>query len=166
MRYLLFCLACLPATALAQQAPNTVDPQKFELRFRAADMNGDGRLSREEARAAFPNAMKFFAEIDVDNDNYITLVEIQEARARRIEAAVNASSMGAAARYVKPDYLRGGNAWAGGEVDTSDLSSSIAQVRATEFNEFLGDDASATAVRNLAPPPKNSNSNLFNKSFW
>lgn len=166
MRYLLFCLACLPAVAMAQQAADNFSQEQFEKRFKAADKDGDGRLSRAEAAAAFANAMKFFAEIDVNNDDYITLIEVKETRARRIEAALNASNVGAASKYVKPGYLRDSPVWAGGEVDTSDLSSSIAQVRSNEFNEFLDDDSGGTAARNTSTPVKSTNSNLFNKSFW
>ena len=166
MRNLLFCLACLPPVAMAQQAPDNFDQEKFERRFRTADRDGDGRLSRAEAEAAFPNAKKFFAEIDVNHDDYITLIEVNEARARRIEAVVNASGISADAKYVKPDYLRGGHAWAGGEVDTSDLSSAIAQARSNEFNEFLGDDSDGNLARSMSAPVKNSNSNLLKKSFW
>lgn len=166
MRYLLFCLACLPPIATAQQAADNFSQETFEVRFRAADKDGDGRLSRAEAEAAFPNAKKFFAEIDVNNDDYITLIEVNQARARRIEAVVNASSIGAAAKYVKPDYISGSHAWAGGEVDTSDLSSAIAQVRSNEFNEFLGDNSSGNVARGNSAPVKNSNSNLLKKSFW
>jgi hypothetical protein len=165
MRHLLFCLACLPAVSIAQQAPDNLNQEQFEKRFEAADKDGDGRLTREEASAAFPNAMKFFAEIDVNNDDYITLIEVREARARRIEAALNASNMGAASKYVKTDYLRGGQAPVG-EVDTSDLSSAIAQVRSNEFAEFLGDESGGNITRNLSVPTKSTNSNLFNKSFW
>ena len=166
MRYLLFCLALLPAVTMGQQVPDDSNQEQFEKRFRAADKDGDGSLSRAEAAAAFPNAIKFFAEIDVNNDDYITLIEIQQTRARRVEAALNASNMGAAAKYVKPDYIRGGQAPVSGEVDTSDLSSAIAQVRSNEFNEFLGDESGGNITRNLSAPTKSTNSNLLNKSFW
>jgi hypothetical protein len=166
MRHLLFCLACLPAVALAQQAPGNFDQEKFEVRFRAADKDGDGRLSRAEAAAAFPTITKFFVEIDANNDDFITVIEVNQAQARRIEAAVNASSISAAARYVKPDYIRGGQAPAGEEVDTSDLSSAIAHARSREFNEFLGDESGGTVARSTSAPVKSSTSNLLNKSFW
>ncbi|MBK7766547.1 MAG: hypothetical protein IPI44_10770, partial [Sulfuritalea sp.] len=77
-----------------------------EKRFHAADKNGDGMLSREEAYAQFPRAPKFFDEIDSNRDKYITLVEVRQARARRVEAAISGSGIGGGAIYVKPEFLR------------------------------------------------------------
>ena len=166
MRYLIFCLACLPAAVMAQPLPGNFNQEQFEQRFRTADKDGDGRLSREEASAAFPNAMKFFAEIDANNDSYITLSEIEQARARRIEAALDASNMGGGAKYLKPDAVRSGPSWAGGEVDTSDLSSAIAQARSREFSEFLGDESGSSVTRSTSAPVKSTTSNLMKRSFW
>jgi hypothetical protein len=165
MRYLLFCLACLPAASMAQQQPDNFNQEKFEQRFRAADKDGDGRLSRAEAYAAFPKAKELFIEIDTNNDNYITLIEITQARARRVEAALNASTIGPGAKYVKPKYLKGGEAPVGGEGDVNDLSSAIAQKRSIEFDEFLGEDQNTAGDRDMAAPVKSSTSNLLNKSF-
>jgi hypothetical protein len=165
MRYLIFCLACFPAASMAQQLPDNFNQEQFEKRFRAADKDGDGRLSREEAYAAFPKAPEFFKEIDANNDNHITLIEFNQAMARRAEAALNASNIGAAAKYVKPDYIRGGHASAAGEPDTTDLSSAIAQTRANEFNEFLGDEPGDAANYGTPAPVKSTTSNLLKKSF-
>ena len=114
MRYLLACLACLPAWSLAQQAlPDDFSQEIFERRFRAADKDGDGRLSRAEAYAEFPRAPKFFDEIDADRDQHVTLVEFNRAMERRAAMALGSGSLGVAAKYVKPEYLKGGPPAAG-----------------------------------------------------
>jgi len=163
MRYLFFCLACFPAVPMAQAIPDNFDQEKFEQRFRAADKNGDGRLSREEAYAAFPRAPEFFTEIDVNNDGYITLTEVGQARARRVDAVVNASRLGVGAKYVKPEYLKTDQALAGSEAEATDLSSAIAQKRSNEFQEFLEGQNSADDLG--IPVPAKTPPNLFNKSF-
>jgi hypothetical protein len=163
MRYLLFCLACLPAASLAQTTADKANQEKFEQRFRTADKNGDGRLSRAEAYAEFPMAPQFFREIDADNDNHVTLAEVAAARAKRIERALNASSVGSAAKYVKPEYLKPGRAPAGSEADAPDMTSSIANRRSSEFYEFLGWDYDSDPYPD--PPVADSASNLVNKPF-
>lgn len=138
MRYLLVCLACLPAWSLAQQAlPENFSLEIFERRFRAADKNGDGRLSRAEANAEFPRAPQFFNEIDANGDDHVTLIEFNQAMDRRTATAMEAASRGGAAKYVKPEYLKGSPP-ATGETGARDLASSIAQRRSNDFTEFLG----------------------------
>ena len=61
MRHLLLCLACLPAMSVAQPPAQSVNQEKFEKRFHAADKDDDGRLSREEAYAEFPRAPALLA---------------------------------------------------------------------------------------------------------
>jgi hypothetical protein len=163
MRFLLFCLACLPAVSLAQTTADKANQEKFEQRFRAADKNGDGRLSRGEAYAEFPNAPTFFNEIDADNDHHITLIEFNQAMARRVEATLAASSRGGGAKYVKPEYLRAGPSSAAGPAAGRDLASSIAQKRSNEFYELLDGapepdpypdpDVAADAASNLVRKP-------------
>mgnify|MGYP003382587185 CR=1 FL=1 len=169
MRYLLFCLACLPAMSMAQTPPDSFNQEKLEERFRAADKDGDGRLSREEAYAASARAPELFDEIDANKDNYVTLAEINQARARRIEAALNAGALGvdvvAGGKYIKPDYVKGNGALPGGEGDPTDLSSAIAQRRSTEFNEFLGDDNNAASDPGKPAAPPKYPLKLIDKSF-
>lgn len=141
MRYLLFCLACLPAWSLAQQAsPEDYSQEIFERRFRAADKDGDGRLSRAEAYAEFPRAPKFFDEIDADRDQFLTLVEFNQGVKRRTAAALEDATRSSAAKYLKPEYLKGSPAPATAETGARDLASSIAQRRSNDFTEFLGGD--------------------------
>ncbi len=138
-RCLLLFLACLPALAQAQQTPpDNFSREIFERRFHAADKDGDGRLSRTEAYAEFPRAPKFFDEIDADRDRHVTLIEFNRAMERRAATAPGSGSLGAAAKYVKPEYLKGGPP-AAGESGARDLASSIAQRRSNDFTEFLGD---------------------------
>ena len=163
MRYLLACLACLPAWSLAQQAlPDDFSQEIFERRFRAADKDGDGRLSRAEAYAEFPRAPKFFDEIDADRDQHVTLVEFNRALERRAATALGSGSLGAAAKYVKPEYLKGGPP-AAGEGGARDLASSVAQKRSHDFTEFLGDGQDFEAYPDL--PVVDSASNLVNKAY-
>jgi len=150
---------------MAQQTPDNFDKAKFEQRFRAADKDGDARLSREEAYAAFPRAAEYFMEIDANGDNYVTLGEIDQARGRRIEAVLNAAAIGPGARYFNPKYLKDGEPSTAGEAEAADLSSAIAQKRSIEFDEFLGDGQTKPGDSGGKPAPPSSSSNLLNKSF-
>jgi hypothetical protein len=162
-RRLLFCLACLPAWSLAQQLPDNYSQDIFERRFGAADKDGDGRLSRTEAYAEFPRAPQFFDEIDGNRDGHVTQVEFNQALDRRAAAALDAASRSAAAKYVKPEYLKDEQPAAGGATAARDLASSIAQRRSRDFNEFLGGDQDHEAYPDL--PVADSASNLVNKSY-
>ncbi len=51
-------------------------------KFIAADTNGDGKLSREEAQA-MPHIAKHFDAIDLNHDGYIAPDEMRAARERR-----------------------------------------------------------------------------------
>lgn len=83
--------ALLAAAASAQTADTPgkgpgregrkMDPEKmeqmFDQRFKAADKNGDGMLSREEAAAGMPRIAEHFDEIDTNKDGKLTVAEIQ-----------------------------------------------------------------------------------------
>jgi Ca2+-binding EF-hand superfamily protein len=57
--------------------------RRCEERFKQADMDHDGTLTKEEAKA-MPNVAKHFDEIDVDKDGTVTLDEIHNyMKARR-----------------------------------------------------------------------------------
>ena len=51
-----------------------------EERFRAADANKDGRLTREEAQKGMPMVSRNFDRIDANKDGVVTLQEIEAAR--------------------------------------------------------------------------------------
>jgi EF hand len=162
VRSLLFCVACLPALSMAQTLPDNFNQEIFERRFRAADKDGDGRLSRSEAHAEFPRAPTFFDEIDDNGDKHITLLEFNQAMDRRAAAALEAGSRGGTAKYVKQEYLKGAPP-AGGEAGARDMASSIAQRRSHEFDEFLGSAQDHEPYPDL--PVVNNASNLVKKSY-
>jgi Ca2+-binding EF-hand superfamily protein len=45
-------------------------------RFKAADKNGDGKLTLEEAQAGMPRVAMAWDKIDVDKKGYITLEQL------------------------------------------------------------------------------------------
>lgn len=53
---------------------------EVQQRFAAADVNADGRLSREEARAAAPRIYEHFEFLDANDDGAVTLAELQQLR--------------------------------------------------------------------------------------
>jgi serine/threonine protein kinase len=59
--------------------------QEAEAEFRSADANGDGYLSREEAKARFPVLALNFKRVDADGDGRISLREFIQARRALLE---------------------------------------------------------------------------------
>lgn len=52
-----------------------------EQRFKAADKDQDGKLSKTEAEKGMPRVFKNFEAIDMDKDSYVTLSEVNTAMA-------------------------------------------------------------------------------------
>ena len=79
--------ASIGATAAFAHTP--VEPPKGERgrhmheRMKAADKDGDGRISRAEA-AAMPRLAKHFDEIDTNKDGFITKDEMKAHREKRM----------------------------------------------------------------------------------
>lgn len=80
-------LAALPVAIAFGQQP--ADPAKaaqmqaaFQKRFSAADANGDGKLTRQEADGKMPFVYKHFDEIDATHQGYVTKDEIMAYFAR------------------------------------------------------------------------------------
>jgi hypothetical protein len=89
----IFCLGSLavlvPLLSHAQDAKGAGmrDPEKmrqaFDQRFKKADANGDGKLTKAEADAGMPRIAKNFDAIDANKDSFITPDEIRAAMEKR-----------------------------------------------------------------------------------
>jgi len=75
-----FLMTAVMPNAAAQSAATPPTPPsnaaEVEARFKAADKNGDGKLTREEAQASMPRVAMAWEKIDVDNKGYITLDQL------------------------------------------------------------------------------------------
>jgi Ca2+-binding EF-hand superfamily protein len=69
---------CGASAALAQSAAQI---SMMEGRFKAADKDGDGKLTRDEAKAGMPRVSSNFDKIDKGGKGYVTLDEIKAAMA-------------------------------------------------------------------------------------
>jgi hypothetical protein len=86
---------CREAKAKAQQRREEckADPEKCRAeaqarsreRFKKADVSGDGRISREEARKGMPQVARNFDRIDANKDGMITLEELEAASKARTD---------------------------------------------------------------------------------
>jgi hypothetical protein len=72
--------ALFGAAVLAQSNPTVpsvpTEDQEVVTRFKAADKNGDGKLTLEEAEAGMPRVAMAWDKIDVDKKGYITLEQL------------------------------------------------------------------------------------------
>ena len=50
---------------------------KLQKRFAAADANGDGQLTRDEAKGKMPMVYKHFDEIDAAHNGFVTMADIR-----------------------------------------------------------------------------------------
>jgi Ca2+-binding EF-hand superfamily protein len=81
-----FCGLMVSAAVAAQTpSPAPVD-QRLEERFRAADTDADGALSRQEASAAKFSFSRSFEGVDTDRNGLVTLYEIGDALQARMRA--------------------------------------------------------------------------------
>lgn len=78
-------LAVSTAVAAQTPSPSSVN-EKLEERFRQADVNADGGLSREEATAAKFSFSRSFEGIDEDGNGLVTLYELGDAMQSRMRA--------------------------------------------------------------------------------
>lgn len=60
--------------------------QRFDAKFKAADKNGDGALTKDEVQASMPRLAKSFDQIDANHDGKITEDEIRAYMKARHEA--------------------------------------------------------------------------------
>ncbi|HEX7649315.1 MAG TPA: EF-hand domain-containing protein [Noviherbaspirillum sp.] len=69
-----------PATAPSVSMKHPGYLEKIEERFRTADKNGDGALTREEAKAAgLDRIVQHFDRIDANKDGKVTIDELRDA---------------------------------------------------------------------------------------
>lgn len=74
-------LAAIPANALAE----SVNERMAEDRYRAADADKDGKLTKAEAKAGMPRIHANFDRIDAAKRGYLTLAQVKAA----VAAATN-----------------------------------------------------------------------------
>ena len=58
---------------------------QFEQRFKRADTNGDGAISRAEAQTSLPRLARHFERVDANKDGQVTREEMAAARKVRFE---------------------------------------------------------------------------------
>ena len=79
-------LASIGASVVFAQTPPEATKgdraHKMQERFKAADKDGDGRISRAEA-VVLPRIAKHFDEIDTNTDGFITKEELKARRDKR-----------------------------------------------------------------------------------
>ena len=79
--------ASLTTSVLAEDGhTNKVDRAGRAMeRFKKADTNGDGKLSPEEFKAAFPkgDSAKRFAKADANGDGFVTPEELKAAHGKK-----------------------------------------------------------------------------------
>ena len=56
---------------------------RIKERFKRADADGDGVLSRAEAEKGMPRLARYFDQLDANHDGFVTLEEIEAARKAR-----------------------------------------------------------------------------------
>ncbi|BEV71120.1 MULTISPECIES: hypothetical protein [unclassified Paludibacterium] len=71
----LILLAVLAASATSQALADS--HPLVERRFKAADANHDGHLTKNEAQAGMPKVATVFDQIDTDKKGYITLKQLE-----------------------------------------------------------------------------------------
>ena len=59
--------------------------KQIQERFFAADQDNDGSLSRTEAAETLPQIARHFSEVDINDDDVITINELAEAQAKAAE---------------------------------------------------------------------------------
>ena len=82
-------LAAGPAFAQASRAGRGDMAEKLKARFAAADKNGDGKLTKDEAKAGMPFVYKHFDEIDKAHTGTVSMGDIA-AFAKQMHAAKEA----------------------------------------------------------------------------
>jgi Ca2+-binding EF-hand superfamily protein len=77
-------VAALVAIPVVASAQADVEPKmRAEERFKAADQDGNGTLSKEEVSASMPRLADQFDALDVNKDGQLSQVELRAARGGR-----------------------------------------------------------------------------------
>lgn len=76
---ILFAAFSIFATTVPAFAQGPAQIAEMEKRFAAADKDGDGKLTPEEAKEGMPRVSKNFAKIDVGGKGFVTLEDIKAA---------------------------------------------------------------------------------------
>jgi Ca2+-binding EF-hand superfamily protein len=86
--------ALLPGLAAAQSSGEKRQAlaKQIQERFLAADKNGDGQLSREEAKSGMPRVSERFEEIDAGGKGFVTLNDLKAHFAQRLGKRSGAGS--------------------------------------------------------------------------
>lgn len=59
--------------------------ESIKIRFLDADNDGDGTIDRQEATERLPQIARHFSQVDTNQDNVISLDELEEAQARILD---------------------------------------------------------------------------------
>jgi Ca2+-binding EF-hand superfamily protein len=59
--------------------------ESIKVRFLDADNDGDGTIDRQEATERLPQIARHFSQVDTNQDNVISLDELEEAQVRILE---------------------------------------------------------------------------------
>ena len=82
--------------------------QRFDAKFKAADKDGDGALTKEEAQAGMPRLAKNFDQIDANHDGKVTEDEIRAyMKARHDARKAQKNTPAAAAMPGGPSATKG-----------------------------------------------------------
>ncbi len=79
-----------PGSTTTEQSPGTPAPQSRQQpskqqvaeQFQAADANGDGKLTKEEAKTGMPGVYRNFDKVDVKGQGFITPEDLAVAMKR------------------------------------------------------------------------------------
>lgn len=165
MRYSLFGLAFVSAVAMAEAVPTHFDKADFQKRFHAADKDKNGKLSRTEAYSEFPRMPEFFDEIDTNEDDSITLIEVNKAMERRVNAAMGSGD--AWKESAQPAGIGNEQTVTVIEAEPTTQFSSKQEARRYhryKFYESLAEEQEVSRGRGESEVPKAS-PNLIQKSF-
>lgn len=59
--------------------------ESIQIRFLEADSDGDGTIDRQEATERLPQIARHFSQVDLNQDNVLSLDEVEEAQTRMLE---------------------------------------------------------------------------------